>query len=76
MAKGHMVAFGLVGDPAGPYGVGIVLCDDEDAVRAFTNSDPAIATFCRCRSAWSDRRVPLYVAPSRHVTFEYNPAKL
>lgn len=39
---GHVVAYGLVGDPAGPYGIGVVKFDDEEGVRTFTNGDPAI----------------------------------
>lgn len=42
MAKGHVVAFGLVGDPAGFYGVGIVEFEDEASARAFTDQDPTI----------------------------------
>lgn len=42
MTKGHVIAFGLVGDPAGPYGVGIVEFPDDGAVRAFTDDDPVI----------------------------------
>ena len=42
MAQGHVVAFGVVGDPAGVYGVGIVEFEDEEAVRAFTSNDPTI----------------------------------
>ena len=44
MSEGRIVAFGLVADPAGPYGVGIVQFDDEDAVRAFTAADPVITS--------------------------------
>jgi uncharacterized protein YciI len=44
MAKGHIIAFGVVGDPAGAFGVGIVQFEDEKAVRAFTDSDPVIAS--------------------------------
>jgi hypothetical protein len=42
MAKGHVVAFGLVGDPAGPYGVGIIRVPDEATARALTDSDPVM----------------------------------
>ncbi len=42
MSKGHVIAFGLVGDPAGPYGVGIVEFDSDDAARAFADGDPTI----------------------------------
>ena len=43
MSRGHVVAFGLVGDPSGPFGIGIVRFDDDAAVRAFTDGDPVIA---------------------------------
>ena len=42
MAQGHVVAFGVVGDPAGVFGVGIVQFDDDGAVREFTANDPTI----------------------------------
>ena len=41
--RGQVVAFGLVGDPAGPFGIGIVELEDEAAVRRYTNDDPVIA---------------------------------
>lgn len=40
--NGDVVAFGLVGDPAGPFGVGIVELDDEAAARRYTNDDPVM----------------------------------
>ena len=40
--KGHAIVFGLVGDPAGPYGMGIVELEDERAVQRYTNDDPVI----------------------------------
>ena len=42
VAGGHVVAFGVVGDPAGPYGIGIVELEDEPAVQRYTNGDPVI----------------------------------
>jgi hypothetical protein len=42
MGRGNVVAFGLVGDPNGPFGIGILQTDDEAAARAFTNADPVI----------------------------------
>ena len=42
MSKGNVVTFGLVGDPAGPYGVGVVQFDGPDAARAFADGDPTI----------------------------------
>ena len=41
--RGQVVAFGLVGDQAGPFGIGIVELEDEPAVRRYTNEDPVIA---------------------------------
>ena len=40
--KGHVLVFGLVGDPDGAYGIGIVEFADETAARAFTADDPVI----------------------------------
>jgi YCII-related domain len=42
MAKGHVVAFGVVADPAGVYGIGIVEVEDEAGVRMLTEYDPTI----------------------------------
>ena len=41
--SGQVIAFGFVADTAGPYGIGVVEFDDENAVRDFTAADPAIA---------------------------------
>ena len=42
MGRGHVVAFGVVGDPAGVYGVGLVQFANEAEVREFTSNDPTI----------------------------------
>lgn len=42
MARGKVVTFGVVGDPAGVYGIGVVEMDDEAEVRRFTDEDPTI----------------------------------
>jgi uncharacterized protein YciI len=42
LAKGHVVAFGLVADPAGAFGVGIVDFPSEAEARSFTDADPTI----------------------------------
>ena len=39
---GRVVAFGMVGDPAAPFGIGIVEVEDEPAAQRFTNGDPVI----------------------------------
>lgn len=44
MGRGQVVAFGLVGDPKGPFGIGIVQVEDEAAARAFTDADPVVAS--------------------------------
>jgi uncharacterized protein len=41
-ASGHVRAFGLVADPAGPYGIGIVEFETEADVRQFIAADPTI----------------------------------
>jgi len=40
-AKGSAVAFGPVADPAGVYGIGIVLAGDLSAAEAIRDGDPA-----------------------------------
>ena len=42
MARGHVVAFGPVADPAGAFGMGIVDFPGEAEVRAFTDGDPTV----------------------------------
>ena len=42
MGRGEVVAFGLVADPNGPFGIGILQTDDEAAARTFTDADPVI----------------------------------
>jgi uncharacterized protein YciI len=38
----HVLAFGVVADPAGVFGVAIIEAEDESAVRAVTDADPVI----------------------------------
>ena len=42
MGKGQAVTFGLVADPAGAYGIGVVEVDGDAAVRDLTENDPTI----------------------------------
>ena|SRR5689334_4933038 len=42
MEKGHVVAFGVVADPAGAFGMGIVEVDDDAVVERLTANDPTI----------------------------------
>jgi hypothetical protein len=42
VANGNVIAFGLVADPQGAFGVCIVDFENEAAVRAFTDGDPTI----------------------------------
>lgn len=42
IAGGTVVAFGLVADPTGAYGVGIAEFDDAGAAQAFTDADPVM----------------------------------
>jgi uncharacterized protein YciI len=42
MTRGQVVAFGLVGDPAGPFGIGILQVEDDAAAQTFTNADPVV----------------------------------
>lgn len=43
-ALGTAVAFGPVGDPEGPYGIGIALVPDMNAAELLRNDDPAMAS--------------------------------
>jgi len=42
MDRGLVAVFGLVADPAGAYGVGILTLDDDGDARALTSGDPTI----------------------------------
>ncbi len=42
MSRGRVVVFGPVGDPLGPWGLGIIRVADEAAARAFAAEDPAV----------------------------------
>ena len=42
LGKGHVKTFGLVADPAGAYGIGIVDFESEKDARAFADGDPTI----------------------------------
>ena len=42
MDRGLVAAFGLVGDPKGAYGVGILTLDDESDPHALTSEDPTM----------------------------------
>lgn len=42
MAEGKVVAFGPVADPAGAYGLGVVLAEDMAAAEAIRDDDPAV----------------------------------
>jgi uncharacterized protein len=44
MADGRVVAFGPVNDPAGSYGLAIVLAEDVSEVEALRAGDPAITS--------------------------------
>ncbi len=41
---GQMVVFGPVLDSTGSWGLGVVEADDEDELRVFAASDPAVTT--------------------------------
>lgn len=42
LAQGKVLAFGPVSDPAGPYGIGIVLAEDLAEAGAIRDGDPAL----------------------------------
>jgi hypothetical protein len=40
--QGSVLAFGPVNDPAGPYGIGIVLAESQSEAEQIRDNDPAI----------------------------------
>lgn len=42
LAKGNVIAFGVVADPDGVFGAGMVQFDTIEAVQSFTAGDPTI----------------------------------
>jgi len=42
MQAGNVVVFGPVGDPQGPWGLGVVRAADQAGIDAFTSGDPAV----------------------------------
>lgn len=42
MDRGFVAAFGLVGDPKGSYGIGVLTLDDTGDPRALTSADPTM----------------------------------
>lgn len=65
MNEGLVVGFGLVADPAGAYGIGIVEVADDAAVETLTDNDPTI----RSGQGFSFQVSPMprgIVRPPRH----------
>jgi len=44
MVEGRVVAFGPVDDPAGSYGLGIILAEDMSEAEALRDGDPAVTS--------------------------------
>lgn len=42
MGRGSVVVFGPVGDPRGPWGLGVIRVADEATAQAFAANDPAV----------------------------------
>jgi hypothetical protein len=42
--QGHVLAFGPVDDPDGPYGIAIVLAADQEEAERLRDGDPALAS--------------------------------
>ena len=61
MERGRAVVFGLVGDPAGPYGVAIANLPDDVDPRAVADADPAIRAAIGLR--YEIHPMPLVSAP-------------
>jgi uncharacterized protein YciI len=40
--QGKVLAYGPVNDPRGPYGIGIILADDQAEAEALRDGDPAV----------------------------------
>jgi len=49
MQAGRVIVFGPVGDPQGPWGLGVVRAADLGEVQAFTDRDPVIRAACGFR---------------------------
>jgi uncharacterized protein len=47
MARGNAVAFGPVDDPAGNYGLALVIADTAEAARDLADQDPAVTSDLR-----------------------------
>ena len=57
MGRGHVVAFGVVGDPAGVFGMGVVEFDGEADARAFTDGVDAAAVYVNASTRFTDGAV-------------------
>jgi len=44
MEKGHVIVFGMVGDPKGVFGMGVAEFDSLEQARAFADRDPTITS--------------------------------
>lgn len=42
LQRGHVIAFGLVDDPRGAFGIGVVTFESEADARSFVDGDPTI----------------------------------
>jgi len=42
MAKGHVIVFGMVADPRGVFGIGVVEFDTPQQAREFADGDPTL----------------------------------
>lgn len=42
MARGHVIAFGLVGDPGGAFGIGILQAESAEEARTLMDADPTV----------------------------------
>jgi len=52
-AQGTALAFGPVADPAGGYGIGIIVVEDLQAAEALRDADPAVTSSHGFRSGIS-----------------------
>jgi hypothetical protein len=71
MAQGEVVAYGPVNDPAGPYGIGIIVADDLAAAEALLARDPAL----RSAHGFRAELAPMLRLITPAATFDATPRR-
>jgi uncharacterized protein len=70
LEQGKVLAFGPVDDPAGPYGIGIVTVEDQEAAEALRDGDPVF----RSDYGFRTEIVPMAVLVSPSGVYEATSA--